>query len=55
MIAEWDTDTLFVSDRLETKEPALFATLRSVLNGVPIEHHPRHRRHLVPGLHADPD
>lgn len=41
MIAEWDTDTLFVSDLLEKKEPDLFAALRSVLIGVPIE--------IVPG------
>jgi agmatine deiminase len=37
MIAEWDTDTLFVSNRLETTEPALLDSLRSALAGVPIE------------------
>src|SRR4051812_2109866 len=37
MIAEWDTNHLFVSDRLEGDDPALLASLRSVLNGVPIE------------------
>jgi agmatine/peptidylarginine deiminase len=37
MIAEWDTDTLFVSDLLGKQEPDLFAALRSVLVGVPIE------------------
>jgi agmatine deiminase len=30
-------NTLFVSDRLEMKEPDLFANLRSALDGVPIE------------------
>ena len=37
MIADWDTNHLFLSDRLEAFDPALFAALRSVLNGVPIE------------------
>lgn len=37
MIAEWDTDTLFVSDLLETREPGLLAALRSGLGGVPVE------------------
>lgn len=37
MIAEWDTNHLFVSDRLEGDDPALFASLRSVLKGVTIE------------------
>src|SRR5262245_35047417 len=34
MIPDWDTDHLFLSDRLEDEEPALFASLRSVLQGV---------------------
>lgn len=37
MIAEWDTNTLFVSDLLEKKYPALVASLRATLIGVPIE------------------
>jgi agmatine deiminase len=37
MIAEWDTDTLFLSDRLEATEPVLVSGLRSALPGVPIE------------------
>lgn len=37
MIAEWDADTLFVSDLLETKEPGLLAALRSFLGGIPVE------------------
>jgi agmatine deiminase len=37
MIAEWHTNHLFLSDRLEEDEPALFASLRSVLNGVTID------------------
>jgi agmatine deiminase len=37
MIAEWDTNRLFLSDRLEEDEPALFDTLRSALAGVPVE------------------
>ena len=37
MIADWDTNTLFVSDRLEKEEPDLFASLRSALNDVPIK------------------
>src|SRR4051794_22486519 len=41
MIAEWDTNHLFLSDRLENKEPALLVSLRSVLTGVPI--------HIIPG------
>jgi agmatine deiminase len=36
MIADWDTDHLFLSDRLENDEPALLASLRSALKGVPI-------------------
>jgi agmatine deiminase len=36
MIAEWDTDTLFLSDRLEATEPSLVIGLRSALLGVPI-------------------
>jgi hypothetical protein len=41
MIADWDTDHLFLSDRLENEEPALFTSLRSVLKDVPID--------IVPG------
>lgn len=37
MIAEWDTNTLFVSDLLEKKFPALVASLGATLIGVPIE------------------
>jgi len=37
MIAEWDTDRLFVSDRLESQFPALSASLRSALKGVAID------------------
>src|ERR1700722_6544077 len=37
MIAEWDTNTLFVSDLLEKKYPPLVASLRATLIGVPIE------------------
>lgn len=37
MIAEWDTDTVFFSDRLEAAEPGLLAQLRSALDGVPID------------------
>lgn len=37
MIPDWETNHLFLSDRLENQFPALFASLRSVLNGVPIE------------------
>jgi hypothetical protein len=37
MIPELDTNTLFVSDLLEKKYPALVASLRSTLIGVPIE------------------
>jgi agmatine deiminase len=37
MIAERDTNTLFVSDLLEEKFPALVASLRATLIGVPIE------------------
>lgn len=36
MIPDWDTTHLFVSDRLEAEEPALFAALRSALPGVPL-------------------
>ena len=36
MIAEWETNHLFLSDRLEMKEPALFASLCSIFNGVTI-------------------
>ena len=43
MIADWDTDHLFLSDRLENEEPALFTRLRSVLNDLPID--------IVPGTH----
>jgi hypothetical protein len=41
MIADWDTDHLFLSDRLENEEPALFTSLRSVVQDVPID--------IVPG------
>lgn len=37
MIAEWDTNCLFVSDRLEKDDPLLFASLRSALHGNAIE------------------
>lgn len=37
MIADWDTDRLFLSDRLENKFPSLFASLCSTLNGVTID------------------
>jgi agmatine deiminase len=39
VIADWDTNTLFLSDLLETRYPDLVARLRSVVipNGVPIE------------------
>lgn len=37
MIAELDTNTLFVSGLLEKKQPALFASVRSALNDVPIK------------------
>lgn len=36
MIAEWDTNTVFFSDRLEAVEPGFLARLRSALEGVPI-------------------
>jgi agmatine deiminase len=41
MIPDWETNHLFLSDRLEERFPALFASLRSVLAGVTIE--------IVPG------
>ena len=37
MIAEWDTNCLFVSDRLEKDYPLLFAGLRSALHSNAIE------------------
>jgi agmatine deiminase len=37
MIPDWDTDHLFLSDRLGNEQPALFASLRSVLKDVPID------------------
>jgi agmatine/peptidylarginine deiminase len=37
MIPDWDTDRLFLSDRLEKEEPALSASLRSVLKDLPID------------------
>ncbi len=40
MIAEWDTNRLFVSNLLE-KDAELFAGLRSLLKGIPI--------HIIPG------
>jgi agmatine deiminase len=43
MIAEWDTDHLFIADRLEDDQPALCAVLRSVLRGVTID--------IIPGTH----
>jgi len=41
MIADWDTNRLFVSDRLENDFPALFASLHSIFKGVAI--------HIIPG------
>jgi len=41
MIAEWDTNRLFNSNPLERKEEVLFASLRSVLQGVPSDIMPR--------------
>ena len=43
VIANWDTNTLFLTDRLEITDPDLFASLRSVLNGVTIE--------IIPSTH----
>lgn len=40
MIADWDTNHLFLSDRLENEFPALVASLRSVLTGVTIDNIP---------------
>lgn len=37
MIAEWDTNRLFVSNLLEAKHPALVASLRAAMKGVAIE------------------
>lgn len=37
MIADWDTNCLFLSDRLEGDDPQIFASLRSALKSVPIE------------------
>jgi agmatine deiminase len=37
MILDWDTDHLFLSDRLENEQPALIACLRSCLPGVAID------------------
>jgi agmatine/peptidylarginine deiminase len=37
MIHDWETNHLFLSDRLKAEEPALFAGLRSALAGVPID------------------
>jgi agmatine deiminase len=37
MIADWDADTLFVSDLLKKKQPGLLASLRPALKGVPIK------------------
>jgi agmatine deiminase len=37
MIADWDANTLFVSDLLEKKYPALVTSLQAALIGVPIE------------------
>ena len=54
MIPDWDTNHLFLSDRLEADEPALFAGLRFGPGRRAYRHHPRHQGHLVPGLHAGP-
>jgi len=43
LIAEWDTNHLFLSDRLDDDESALIASLRSTLKGVPID--------IIPGTH----
>jgi agmatine deiminase len=37
MIPDWDTNQVFVSDRLEEVEPALFAGLRGVFEGMPFD------------------
>ncbi len=37
MIPDWDTNHLFLSDRLEAFDQTLFASLRSLLKDVPIE------------------
>jgi len=37
MIPDWETNHLFLSDRLEIDFPALIASLRSALQGVPID------------------
>ena len=37
MIPDWETNHLFLSDRLENQFPALFANLRSVLKCVTID------------------
>jgi hypothetical protein len=37
MIAEWDTNRLFLADRLKDEEPDLFADLSAVLDGVAID------------------
>jgi agmatine/peptidylarginine deiminase len=37
MIPDWDTNHLFLSDRVESAEPALFARLHSVLKDLPID------------------
>jgi agmatine/peptidylarginine deiminase len=37
MIPDWETNHLFLSDRLANEEPALSSSLRSVLQGVPID------------------
>jgi agmatine/peptidylarginine deiminase len=37
MIADWDTNCLFVSNLLETQYPALFASLRAAVKGVRIK------------------
>jgi agmatine/peptidylarginine deiminase len=37
MIPDWDTNHLFLSDRLENEQPALFGSLRSALKDMPID------------------
>jgi agmatine deiminase len=44
MIPDWDTNTLFVSDRLEIDYPTLFGSLRLALDGVTV--------HVIPGTSA---
>jgi hypothetical protein len=37
MIADWDTNRLFLSDRLEAGDPQLVASLRSAVDGAAVE------------------